>query len=193
MSAAGRCSVVIRPDALSDAPEATTQEERSMSADDARVMGSSVRNFEDATAPAEASFYQLKAQMLEQGRSDQVMAKSPNMVVRLKVYASGGENGLHTHTNEDHTFVVMQGSARFYDKEGNGTDVKTHGGIMLPAGAYYWFEATSTEPLVLLRIGCKTGPGSMAGRLNIKGEVMAGDSKENKQVPVVVKEGSWFE
>jgi mannose-6-phosphate isomerase-like protein (cupin superfamily) len=149
---------------------------------------------DDAAMEPMASFFRLRAQMLEQGRSDTTVAKTSNMVVRLKVYASGGENGLHTHTNEDHTFVILQGSARFYDKDGKGTDVAKNGGIMLPAGAYYWFEATSKEPLVLLRIGCKTGEVGAAGRrLNIKGTEMPGNSLENKRVEMIVKEGVWFE
>src|SRR5216117_3478865 len=73
------------------------------------------------------------------------------------VYASGDENGLHTHPNEDHTFIVLQGSARYYDADSGHTDVSKHERIMLPAGAYYWFEATSKDPLVLVRIGCRVG------------------------------------
>src|SRR5216117_3566762 len=109
------------------------------------------------------------------------------------VYASGGENGLHTHPNEDHTFIVLQGSARYYDADGGHTDVGKHEGIMLPAGAYYWFEATSKEPLVLVRIGCRVGSQDASGRVNIRGEAMPGDSKENKRVPVVVRDGEFFE
>jgi len=36
------------------------------------------------------------------------------MWVVLKTYAADGENGLHAHPNEDHTFVVLQGEATFY-------------------------------------------------------------------------------
>ncbi len=140
-----------------------------------------------------SSTFKLRAQLLDQGRTDTTVAKTNNMVARLKVYASGGENGLHTHPNEDHMFVIMQGSARFYDQDGEGKELKTHEGIMIPAGAYYWFEATSTEPLVLMRVGSRVGPQSTAGRLNIRGEDMAGDSDENKTVPVIYREGAYFE
>ena len=64
---------------------------------------------------------------------------------------------------------------------------------MLPAGAYYWFEAISEEPLVLLRVGCRVGAQDPGGRLNIRGEPMPGDSKENKRVPVVYRDGEFFE
>jgi len=140
-----------------------------------------------------ASFYKMRAQMLDQGRTNTLLARTENMWAVLKVYASGGENGLHTHPNEDHTFVVLQGKARYYDADGGYTDVGRHEGIMLPAGAYYWFEAISEEPLVLLRVGCRVGSGDGSGRLNIRGEPMPGDSKENKRVPVVYREGEFFE
>lgn len=144
-------------------------------------------------APPQISTFKLRAQLLDQGRTDTTVAKTDNMVARLKVYASGGENGLHTHPNEDHMFVIMQGSARFYDQDGGQKDLSRHGGIMIPAGAYYWFEATSEEPLVLMRVGSRIGPQSTSGRLNIRGEDMAGDSEENKTVPVIYRAGAFFE
>ena len=140
-----------------------------------------------------AKFYKLRAQLLEQGRTNTLLARTDNMWATLKVYASGGENGLHAHPHEDHTFVVLQGRARYYDADGGHTDVGKHEGILLPAGAYYWFEAISEEPLVLVRIGCRVGVRDASGRLNIRGEPMPGDSKENKRVPVVYRDGEFFE
>jgi mannose-6-phosphate isomerase-like protein (cupin superfamily) len=140
-----------------------------------------------------AHFFTLRTQLLDQGRSDTEVARTDNMWARIKVYASGGENGLHCHPVEDHMFVVMDGSARFYDAEGGHRDIARHEGIMLPARVYYWFEATSKEPLVLMRIGCRTGAGSSQGRLNSKGEPMAGNSEENKTVPRVYRPGAFFE
>lgn len=152
---------------------------------------------EDIRATAEKPvFFKLRAQMLEQGRTNTPLCKTDNMWSMLKVYASGGENGLHTHTREDHMFVVMQGSARFYGPNGEEHDCATHEGVLLPAGAYYWFNATSEEPLVLLRIGCKAGESDGTNtddRLNIKGEPMPGHHPDNKQVEVIYKDGEYFE
>ena len=56
-----------------------------------------------------------------------------------------GENGLHPHPNEDHTFVVLQGEAKFY---GPNHEIRTIGkneGVLLPHGTFYWFKATSDE------------------------------------------------
>lgn len=146
--------------------------------------------------PEKPVFFHLKAQMLEQGRTNTPICKTENMWGMLKVYASGGENALHSHTKEDHIFLVMQGSARFYGPNGETHDVKAHEGVLLPKGCYYWFHATSDEPLVLFRVGCHTpevADESLPDRLNIRGEPLPGDSKENKKVPVVFKEGAYFE
>ncbi len=138
--------------------------------------------------------FKLKAQMLEHGRTNLPVCKTDNMWAVLKVYASGGENGLHAHTSEDHMFVILQGSARFYGPNGEETDVGTHGGILLPAGCYYKFNATSDEPLVLLRIGCITGDnGDRSERLNIDGGAMPGSHPDNNSMEVVFKEGEYFE
>ena len=145
------------------------------------------------TTGKKPAFFKMRAQMLEKGRTNTPLARTDNMWATLKVYASGGENGLHAHPNEDHTFIVLQGSARYYDADGGTIDVGRHEGIMLPAGAYYWFEATSKEPLVLVRVGCRAGPQDPGGRLNIRGEPMPGESKENKRVPVVYRDGEFFE
>ena len=138
--------------------------------------------------------FKLKAQMLEQGRTNLPVCKTDNMWTVLKVYASGGENGLHAHTSEDHMFVILQGSARFYGPNDEETDVGTHGGILLPAGCYYRFNATSEEPLVLLRIGCVAGDGEdRSERLNMDGGAMPGHHPDNIQVEVIPKDGEYFE
>lgn len=162
-------------------------------------MSSPAKTLDAQTSPNEAarptpSFYKLRAQLLQQGRTDTVLAATDTLQLRLKVYASGGENGLHAHSSEDHSFLVLQGRARFYDGDDNHTDIGRHEGIMIPAGAYYRFEAISSEELILYRVGAKTGK-SVGGapRVNVSGGGMPGDSKENKRVPVIYKEGQFFE
>ena len=146
-----------------------------------------------AELATKAFFFKLRAQLLNQGRTDTEVCRTENMWARLKVYASGGENALHCHPREDHMFIVLQGSARFFDRDGGTQDVNKHEGIVLPANTYYSFEATSKEQLVLIRVGSRTGASNPQGRLNIKGEPMAGDSEENKTQPVVYRENAYFE
>jgi mannose-6-phosphate isomerase-like protein (cupin superfamily) len=139
------------------------------------------------------NFFKLRAQMLEEGRTNTRLARADNMWAVLKVYASGGENGLHTHPSEDHVFLVLQGRARYHDDKGDSQEVGKFEGVMIPAGAYYWFESIAEEELVLFRVGSGSFPGAdPSHRLNIRGEDMPGDSPENKQGKVVFKDGKFF-
>ncbi|MFN4283392.1 MAG: cupin domain-containing protein [Alphaproteobacteria bacterium] len=147
-------------------------------------------------AATEATTFKLKAQLLEQGRTDEEIVRTDNMWARLKVYASGGENVLHAHPIEDHMFLILQGRATFYDKDGTATELGKYEGILLPARAYYWFCATGDEPLVLFRIGAKAGEPHerKAGitRVDVTGAPIHGESEANKEVPVVFREGAYF-
>ncbi len=153
--------------------------------------------FEDqvaATRTDRPSVFSLRAQMLEQGRTDTVLAATEDLSVRLKVYASGGENELHTHVDEDHVFVLLQGGARFFGPDGETVDLQAHQGIMMPRGLFYRFEATSTDQcLVMLRIGTPNFQKQPKDdRLGIDGKPLVGDSKENRTQPVVFKDGVFF-
>lgn len=148
----------------------------------------------DATRCHAPTLFSLKAQMLSQGRTDTVLAATEDLSVRLKVYASGGENGLHTHVDEDHVFVILQGSARFFGPDEEAVDLGVNQGIMMPKGVLYRFYATSeNECLVMLRIGTPNFQKQAADdRLGADGKPMHGDSQENKTVPVVFKDGVFF-
>lgn len=138
--------------------------------------------------------FSLKAQMLDQGRTDTVLAATEDLSVRLKVYASGGENELHSHVDEDHVFVLLQGSARFYGPEGETVDLGPNQGMMMPKGMFYRFNATSTdECLVMLRIGTPNfQKQAKEDRMGMDGKPLVGDSKENRTQPVVFKDGVFF-
>jgi mannose-6-phosphate isomerase-like protein (cupin superfamily) len=140
------------------------------------------------------TFFHLRAQLPKQGRTNLPIATSDRMYVWLKTYASGGENELHAHPNEDHVFVVLQGAAEFYGPKGEIQRVAKHDGVFLPRGAFYWFKTVSEEPLVMLRVGAVVDANEdIMGRVNIKGEAMAGDSPENKEVPLILHQDKWFE
>lgn len=137
--------------------------------------------------------FTLAAQLLDQGRTDTPLAVTDDLTVRLKVYASGGENELHAHPQEDHVFVLLQGSARFYGPDEESVELGAYEGIMLPKGTLYRFYATSKEPLVILRVGTPDrSKQSEPSRVNRHGAPMEGDSRENKKVPVVFREGAFF-
>lgn len=145
-------------------------------------------------ASAPASKFKLRTALLKEGRTTDLISSTDNMRVHVKVYASGGENGLHNHTDEDHFHLVLSGSGRFYGPRGEEIDCGPWEGIMLPAGSFYRFNATSEEPLVLLRVGAKTADvKSEHDRLNIYGDPLPthapGNGMHNK---VVVREGEFF-
>lgn len=151
------------------------------------------RKEEEMAKNTKPTVFNLSAQLLDQGRTDTVVAAAEDLIVRMKVYASGGENELHAHTGEDHTFMIMQGSARFFGPQGEEIELTQYQGIMLPRGAFYRFYATSKEPLVMIRVG-SPNPRKQTKpyRINIDGEELRGDSKENKSVPVVFRQGAFF-
>jgi mannose-6-phosphate isomerase-like protein (cupin superfamily) len=80
------------------------------------------------------SFFRLEAQLPRQGRTDTPLAALEKMWVVLKTYAADGENGLHAHPNEDHTFVVLQGEATFYGPNDETKTIGKNEGVLLPHG-----------------------------------------------------------
>ncbi len=140
------------------------------------------------------SFFPIVAQLPKEGRTNQVLGASRYLNVVLKTYASGGENELHAHTNEDHLFVVLQGAATFYGPNGETREVTRHDCVLLPAGSLYRFTAHEEEPLVLLRVGAAIDPDTdLLARVDAQGKAMDGYSKENFETGYVLHEDRWFE
>ncbi len=110
---------------------------------------------EDAVKPA---FFTLRAQLLDAGNTETPLAVGEHLWLKIKVYAKGGENKLHAHPYQDHSFIVLGGRARFHGPRGEEKELARNDGIFLPAGSYYWFETISEEPLVLLRVGAVMAP-----------------------------------
>jgi mannose-6-phosphate isomerase-like protein (cupin superfamily) len=138
------------------------------------------------------AFFKLEAQLPKQGRTDTPLAASDKMWVVLKTYAADGENGLHAHPNEDHTFFVLQGEATFYGPDNETRTIGKNEGVLLPHGTFYWFKATSDEPLVMIRVGAAAFDGiDRHGRIAPDGSEIRGDSVENKQVELIMSD-RWF-
>ena len=91
--------------------------------------------------------------LLEQGTTYDPLATAENLWVNLKVYASGGENALHSHGGEDHAFIVLQGKATFTFGDGRTAVVGKYEGVMIPKNGLYKFTADEAENLVMLRVG----------------------------------------
>lgn len=145
-----------------------------------------------ASTKSKATIFNLRTPYLKQGRTTDLRARTDLMTVMVKVYAEGGENGMHCHTAEDHTFIVVEGQATFrVDTDDNVKVVNKWEGIMLPKGVYYRFESTGNENLVLIRAGA-TPPGPRNERLGVDGQPLPADSKENGRVERIEVRGRGF-
>jgi mannose-6-phosphate isomerase-like protein (cupin superfamily) len=140
------------------------------------------------------SFFHIRAKLPTQGRTNQVLGASPYMNVVLKTYASGGENEIHAHTNEDHVFVVLQGGATFFGPRGETKSVSRHDCVLVPADALYSFQADEGEPLVMLRVGAAIDPTrDVLARVDERGDPFDGYSEKNKEVPIILDDSRIFE
>ena len=145
-----------------------------------------------ATATIQAQTFRLRTQLLQKGRSHHILAATKGLHVVIKCYATGGENEFHTHTREDHTFVVLQGQARFFQPDAEPQLLGKHDGILMPAGAYYRFESCGGEPLVMLRVGASSG-GENDDRMDQEGKPIPPMSAANKHEDPVGIPGKFFE
>jgi mannose-6-phosphate isomerase-like protein (cupin superfamily) len=120
-------------------------------------------------ANTKPSLFSLRTRALKGGSTDQVLSATPNQWVQLKCYASGGENALHAHVHEDHTFIVLQGEAVFRGPKGEQERVGRWHGITIPKGNQYAFSVTSSENLVMLRLGSPDHAGDPLARIDADG------------------------
>jgi len=156
------------------------------------------------TTQIAAQTFRLRTQLLEKGRTHTILASAPRertggMNIAIKCYAEGGENAFHSHNLEDHTFVVLQGRARFWQPDSGPMELGRNEGILLPAGAYYKFESCGEEPLVLFRVGNVYQPvggevtASSSQRTAPDGAELPSRSAANLHVDPVFIDGAWYE
>ena len=92
------------------------------------------------TRPGQPSFFHIRAQLPMQGRTNQVLGASRYMNVVLKTYASGGENEIHAHSNEDHVFVILQGRATFHGPNGEAREAGRKNCLVNPTRFFFLFN-----------------------------------------------------
>ena len=137
---------------------------------------------------SQAKVFSLKTPYMKQGRITQLVAETPNMWIHAKINAEGGENEIHTHLDEDHSFIVLEGQMSVVDEKGNEMDVKQYQGILIPKGAYYRYLNTGNGNLVVLRIGTGIGAQPQGGkerRVRPDGRPLLAGSAENKTAPPI--------
>jgi mannose-6-phosphate isomerase-like protein (cupin superfamily) len=145
------------------------------------------RKLEPTEAP-KAQKFSLRTPYMKQGRITQLVAETENLWIHTKINYEGGENEIHCHLDEDHSFIVLEGQMSVFDEKGNEQKIEKYQGIMIPKGAYYRYLNTGTENLVVLRVGAgiKGKPqGGVDMRVRPDGKPLVADSAENKTVPPV--------
>jgi len=130
--------------------------------------------------------------LLSSGRTDDIAAASDNLVARVKVYASGGENTTHAHLEDEHLFLILAGRAVFHlGRDGSReVEVGPNAGVLLPAGSFYRFASVGPDNLVLLRVG--RGRRGADDRIGADGASLPGHSSKNRHQPGVPIPGAVF-
>jgi quercetin dioxygenase-like cupin family protein len=143
---------------------------------------------------AKPSFFRMRSQLVDRGNTELPLAVGDNLWIKIKVYAQGGENHLHAHPYQDHSFIVLDGQACFHGPRGEKKTLKKNAGVFLPAGSYYWFEQVGKDPLVVLRLGaCKPG-GHPDTRVMPDGtwQVRRGRAEVFKSKDVAYRKGAFY-
>jgi mannose-6-phosphate isomerase-like protein (cupin superfamily) len=142
-----------------------------------------------------AQLYSLKTPYMKQGRITPLVAQTPNMRIHVKINAEGGENVIHAHLNEDHSFIVLEGEMTIFDENGNEMVVKPYQGVLLPKGTYYRYLATGTGNLVVLRVAASVPNKPEAGEaMRVSPncvEILPG-GPQNKNLPPIQMPGKFF-
>jgi mannose-6-phosphate isomerase-like protein (cupin superfamily) len=132
---------------------------------------------------------------MKQGRVTQLVAETANMWLHTKINAEGGENEIHSHLDEDHSFIVLEGQMSVFDETGREMKVEKYQGVMIPKGAYYRYLNTGAGNLVVLRIGAGIKGQSQGGeamRVRPDGRPLLAGSVENKTLPPIEDAGKFF-
>ncbi|MCH8198560.1 MAG: cupin domain-containing protein [Chloroflexi bacterium] len=147
----------------------------------------------ETKASPKTSTFSIKGPYLSAGRVNIDLARTDLLWLSLKINAEGGENAVHAHTAEDHSFIVLEGEVTFYDEHGEGKTLGAYEGIMIPKGAYYRYLNTGGRNLFLLRVGAtRDAEAGQPSRRKPDGSPILGESAENHHVDGVPIPGKSF-
>jgi mannose-6-phosphate isomerase-like protein (cupin superfamily) len=124
-----------------------------------------IERTEAASQVAPTKYTVAGTPLLASGIATISKAVGDNLWIHTKVYSRGGENALHAHAEEEHTFFVLQGVAEFEFADGVTERVEQYQGVFLPKGVLYKFQAQGEQNLVMLRVGAAQRSDSWSGQL----------------------------
>jgi mannose-6-phosphate isomerase-like protein (cupin superfamily) len=142
----------------------------------------------DKDEKPQTKLFSLRTPYMKHGRITQLVAETENMWIHTKINYEGGENEIHTHLDEDHSFIVLEGQMSVFDEKGNELKVGKYQGVMIPRGAYYRYLNTGPENLVVIRVGAGIKGKKQGGedmRVRPDGKPLVASSEENKTVPPI--------
>ena len=151
------------------------------------------RKLEPTEKPKTQKF-SLRTPYMKQGRITQLVAETENMWIHTKINYEGGENEIHTHIDEDHSFIVLEGQMSVFDEKGGEIKVEKHQGVMIPKGAYYRYLNTGSENLVVLRVGAGVKGQKQGGeemRVRPDGKPVVTGTPQNRNLPPI-EAGKFF-
>ncbi|MCI0778921.1 MAG: cupin domain-containing protein [Chloroflexi bacterium] len=147
----------------------------------------------ETKASPKTSTFSIEGPYLSAGRVNIDLARTDLLWLSLKINAEGGENAVHAHTAEDHSFIVLEGEVTFYDEHGEGKTLGAYEGIMIPKGAYYRYLNTGGRNLFLLRVGARRdAEEGKPSRHKPDGSPILGDDAENFHIDGVPIPGKSF-
>ena len=134
----------------------------------------------------------LKTQLVKKGRTRELLTETDHCTLRIHCYAPGiGENALHAHMNEDHIFVVLQGTAKFTGTKGDIAELTKNHALVLPKGCFYQFANSGQDSLVMIRFGAFAE--NKDWRISPDGKVIPGRGGEEGYAEPVLIENAFFE
>jgi len=146
---------------------------------------------EERVTPAPFKFAKIHPQLLEEGKSLEMLLRGEVVNFMVQVLASGGETNLHSHSGSEEIWLVLSGQATFYTTGDEIAGVMNKNeALYVPANAPYWFESTSDENLVMLRIGAKVSTEDK--RTDHTPRNFPLSTEPGGRIPPVYKEGVFF-
>jgi quercetin dioxygenase-like cupin family protein len=114
------------------------------------------------------------------GRGDLVLPGSERLSGVIKRYDEGGENQMHCHPTEDHSFYILEGEATFHiDDDAHVVVAGQYEGVYLPQGTNYWFHSSGDSKLIMIRVGSQQGSDRI-----IDGKLVPSRRANAERVPV---------